>query len=254
MREIKLDRTAIYTGSLILVNPTCPVQKVPKKEEMQAPFDNAPQILMQHRAAVMLRCLLSDIGAERQIIPVSGFRTVWEQQKIFADVFAREGEDFARKFVAVPECSEHETGLAIDLAEKNPKIDFIRPSFPDAGLCGIFRRRASTYGFVQRYQEGKEFITKIAPEPWHFRYVGTPHAAVMETRFFSLEEYITFLRDFTKKKPLSVCLDNCRTAEIYFVPFGEEETMVIALPEKNPYLISGNNMDGVVITIWNTNP
>ena len=35
-------------------------------------------------------------------------------------------------------------------------------------------RRAQPDGFVLRYAEGKESITGISPESWHFRYVGVP--------------------------------------------------------------------------------
>ena len=253
MKTVVISRAAVHTGSLILVNPAHPVRNIPLREELQPPFDSAPQILLQRRAAVMLRCLTADIGAEKKILPVSGYRTGREQQKLYAETMAEKGEDFTRKFVAIPGCSEHETGLAVDLAEKGPEIDFIRPSFPDTGLCGTFRRRAAAYGFIQRYQPGKEVVTKIAPEPWHFRYVGVPHGMVMESRGFSLEEYVDFLRDFSPERPLSIRPENGREAKIYFLAFGKDETMEMSLSEKNPYLISGNNIDGVVITIWNAN-
>ena len=55
-------------------------------------------------------------------------------------------------------------------------IDFIRPDFPDDGVCGAFRRAAARYGFLERYTREKEALTGIAEEPWHFRYVGVPHA------------------------------------------------------------------------------
>ena len=54
------------------------------------------------------------------------------------------------------------------------------PDFPYDGICGAFRRTAAAYGFIERYQRGKEALTGIAPEPWHFRYVGTPHALLMD--------------------------------------------------------------------------
>lgn len=71
-------------------------------------------------------------------------------------------------------CSEHETGLAIDLALAGEEPDFIRPPFPDRGICRRFRQRCADFGFVLRYPAGKETVTGIAHEPWHFRYVGVP--------------------------------------------------------------------------------
>ena len=95
---------------------------------------------------------------------------------------AESGLAFTHKYVAYPGCSEHQTGLAIDLGKAAGHIDFIRPAFPYDGTCGAFRRAAAAYGFIERYQKGKESLTGIAREPWHFRYVGLPHAAIMMTK------------------------------------------------------------------------
>ena len=83
-----------------------------------------------------------------------------------------------------------ETGLAIDLALNAPDIDFICPEFPRTGICRKFRELAPYYGFIERYQKAKEPITGISEEPWHFRYVGTPHSVVIAENGLSLEEYI----------------------------------------------------------------
>ena len=82
------------------------------------------------------------------------------------------GEEFTNQFVARPGHSEHQTGLAIDLGLKQPDIDFLRPYFPYKGICQTFRELSTDYGFIERYPAGKEAITGIAHEPWHFRYVG----------------------------------------------------------------------------------
>ena len=97
-----------------------------------------------------------------------------EQQRIWDDSMAEHGETFTRQYVALPGCSEHQTGLAIDLGKAAGYIDFIRPAFPYDGVCGRFRRLAARYGFIERYQRGKEEVTGISAEPWHFRYVGRP--------------------------------------------------------------------------------
>lgn len=66
-----------------------------------------------------------------------------------------------------------------------------RPAFPYEGVCQMFRERAAEFGFVERYPAGKEPITGIAHEPWHFRYVSPPHARAMVRRGLVLEEYLT---------------------------------------------------------------
>lgn len=81
--------------------------------------------------------------------------------------------------------SEHQTGLAIDLAENKEQIDFICPHFPYTGICGEFRAAAPRFGFIERYVSGKEQITGIGAEPWHFRYVGYPHSVIMAEKNYS---------------------------------------------------------------------
>ena len=138
----------------------------------------------------MLDQLLAAVDGAGTIIPVSGYRPQTEQQAIWDDTLAEHGSAFTETYVARPGCSEHQTGLAIDLGEDVPDLDFIRPSFPDSGACGAFRRAAARYGFLQRYCREKEALTGIAAEPWHFRYVGRPHARIMTDRGLVLEEYL----------------------------------------------------------------
>ena len=100
------------------------------------------------------------------------------------------GPAFTEQFVARPGHSEHQTGLAIDLGLRQQSIDFIRPEFPYEGICQQFRQQAPSFGFIERYPKGKERITGIAHEPWHFRYVGTPHSERMAGLGLTLEEYL----------------------------------------------------------------
>lgn len=125
-----------------------------------------------------------------------------EQQSIFDSSLLENGEEFTRKFVALPGCSEHQTGLAIDLGLKQEEVDFICPEFPYTGICQKFRERAAAYGFIERYQKEKERITGISQEPWHFRYVGCPHAKIMEKYHLCLEEYSELLEQILYGKEI----------------------------------------------------
>ena len=51
------------------------------------------------------------------------------------------------------------------------------------------REHAQDYGFTLRYEEGKEEITGIGYEPWHFRYVGVEVAQYLKEHNLSLEEF-----------------------------------------------------------------
>ena len=98
--------------------------------------------------------------------------------------------------VAKPHCSEHQSGLAVDLARDQPEIDPLCPEFPTYGICGLFRKRAAAFGFIERYPRGKESVTKIGYEPWHFRYVGFPHSVLIQRNGLCLEEYLTQLKQY----------------------------------------------------------
>jgi len=147
-------------------------------------------VLLERETAWTLDRLMAELDGWRSIVPVSGWRPFAEQEAIYRDSLEENGLEFTRKFVALPGHSEHQTGLAIDLGLKGPKLDFIRPDFPYDGICQRFRERAASFGFVERYPAGKEAVTGIAHEPWHFRYVGAPHALEMVRRGLTLEEYL----------------------------------------------------------------
>ena len=184
------------------------------------------------------------MGGAGRIVPVSGWRSRTEQEQIWADSLRDHGEAFTRSYVALPDCSEHQSGLAIDLAKAAEEIDFIRPEFPYDGVCGAFRRSAAKYGFIERYREEKRALTGIAAEPWHFRYVGAPHAQLMETNGLCLEEY----RDFLRQGPRSVALENGRMAQVFYVPAAGAVTEV-EVPE-GCCQISGDNVEGFILTWW----
>ncbi len=236
-------RGGIHNGLLILVNAEHPIQHM--ERPVLAPAVPGSDILLDTRAAAMLSGLISRISAAGEIVPVSGWRSEAEQREIWDGSMRESGEEFTRKYVALPGCSEHQTGLAIDLALRADNIDFIRPEFPYDGVCGRFRALAADYGFVERYQGGKEGVTGIAAEPWHFRYVGRPHARIMCEMGLCLEEYVEYLRAYPYPERLLEVRGEVYEAEVGFA--GARDTL--GLPDA-PYQVSGNNVDGYIYTLW----
>lgn len=49
---------------------------------------------------------------------------------------------------------------------------------------------AANYGFILRYPKDKVAITKVAYEPWHWRYVGVEDAKKIKASGKCLEEYL----------------------------------------------------------------
>lgn len=231
-----LKKEDIYRGNLILINHDYLLKiKIPSME-LEVVDQNHLNMFLQKEANYFLKRTLKKINAKEQIVPVSAFRTLEEQKKIIEDSIIENGEEFTKQYVALPNASEHQTGLAIDLGLNQEKIDFIRPCFPRNGICEEFRKQAVQYGFIERYKEDKKEITKINAEEWHFRYVGYPHSAIIEKYGFCLEEYI----DYLKKESITY-----KDYSIEFVPYCGEPLL---LELHNEDSVSGNNVDGFIIT------
>lgn len=251
MRTVTLDKADVYKGSLVLVNREHPIMDNSIMNPMQlTPVDaRYKNIFLETRTAVLLSQLLLSIGCRDEIIPVSGYRSRKEQERIYADSLSENGSEFTKQYVALPDRSEHQTGLAIDLGKNENEIDFIRPDFPYTGIYGDFRKNAAKYGFVERYGENKVAITGIAHEPWHFRYVGYPHAQIMQKEGMCLEEYIRFTKDFSYEGKHLRIKEQGNDTEAFYVSADSDATS-IELPESDCFQVSGNNVDGFIVTIW----
>lgn len=90
--------------------------------------------------------------------------------------------------VTVPGTSEHEVGLSLDIISNTySKLD---EKFGSTDAGKWLKNNAHKYGFILRYPKGKENITGIIYEPWHYRYVGIDAATVIYEKNITLEEFI----------------------------------------------------------------
>lgn len=244
MKTVILKNNEVYRGPLRVVNALYPVKTC--CDTILTPFCAGNQaVLMELKAATLLSQLLAVTGCHDEIIPVSGYRSRAEQEMIYLETLRGYGAAFTKNYVAQPDCSEHQTGLSVDLSENTECIDYLRPSFPYHGKFGEFRRLAPKYGYIERYGPDKEKITGILHEPWHFRYVGYPHAAIMKEYNLCLEEYADFIREFSCiGKPLGF-----GETDVFFTDSKRAE-LGIELPENACIQTSGNNIDGFIITVW----
>lgn len=122
------------------------------------------------------------------IILDSGYRSFDYQQKVFEENVKENGIEHAKKYVAIPGASEHQTGLAIDFAAlRNGEFyDDIKEETIEAKWM---KENAYKYGFILRYPKEKENITGYSFEPWHYRYVGFPLSKYLTQNNLTLEEY-----------------------------------------------------------------
>lgn len=248
MKTVTLNHDSIHSGNLILVNAHHLCRDNITKRTLSPVNTDTDKILLDRDAVKHLSCLMNRINGWGQIVAVSGWRSMQEQTEIYSDSLKDNGRSFTEKYVAHPGHSEHQTGLAIDLALKQEHIDFICPDFPYKGICQTFRHDAVSYGFIERYPENKENVTGIAHEPWHFRYVGVPHAEIMVKHGFVLEEYISFLKNFPRGEThyLHKAEDKC--IAVSYLRADRTADTQLEIDESIPCSVSGNNIDGFIIT------
>lgn len=110
------------------------------------------------------------------LVPVSGFRTVEQQEELFkAQIQRRGSQEAASKVSAPPGYSEHHTGFAIDLTDGNfPKKD-ITIDFENTKAFQWLTRRGQEFGFELSFPPNNP--QGVSYEPWHWRYIGSPEAA-----------------------------------------------------------------------------
>lgn len=143
--KIELQRKWIHTGNLILVNADYSYDEQVNEMDLVNIGTQNNKTLLERRPAVLLSEIMGKINGWGKISAVSGWRSMQEQKKIYTQSLKENGSEFTQKYVALPGHSEHQTGLAIDLALTSDNIDFIRPDFPYAGICQTFRNLAIQY-------------------------------------------------------------------------------------------------------------
>ena len=94
----------------------------------------------------------------------------------------------ASQAVTVPGSSEHQIGLAVDIITDG--YTSLDEGFGDTKAGKWLAENSADYGFILRYPAGKEEITSIEYEPWHFRYVGKDVAKEIMSKGITFEEYL----------------------------------------------------------------
>ena len=98
-----------------------------------------------------------------------------------------EAYQLASEAVTVPGASEHQIGLALDIVCNDYMT--LDEGFGETEAGKWLAENSCKYGFILRYPAGKEFITGIEYEPWHFRYVGSEAASLITEQGITLEEF-----------------------------------------------------------------
>ncbi|MBR3474000.1 MAG: M15 family metallopeptidase [Oscillospiraceae bacterium] len=123
----------------------------------------------------------------------SGYRSYSDQaanfQRICQNNGISDGKDSAGHYITMPAgCSEHQLALCCDITDRYYQIK--NASIEQTATYQWLNEHCAEYGFVQRFPSGKEDITGVMYEPWHFRYVGVEVAEYMTENHLTLEEFL----------------------------------------------------------------
>lgn len=144
-----------------------------------------------------LLSMFSDAKEEGIVLAVcSPYRDLEYQKMLFNRKMKRymgmgmsymEAYQLSSQVVTVPGASEHQIGLALDIVCN--EYTALDEGFGETEAGKWLAENSCKYGFILRYPEGKEYITGIDYEPWHFRYVGEDAATVITEQSITLEEF-----------------------------------------------------------------
>lgn len=173
----KCDKKVFKKSGVTYINDILIVNK-----KYKLPKDYNPGI--DSIALGQLNRLIKDSNFDLYI--VSDFRTYDVQKKLYDNSIRERGYKYTEKYVARAGYSEHQTGLAFDVLDKNSS----KEDFEFTKSAKWLNDNCYYYGFIIRYPKDKENITNYKYEPWHLRYVGEKVAKEIMKKEITLEEYL----------------------------------------------------------------
>jgi D-alanyl-D-alanine carboxypeptidase len=238
---IDVTKEMIYQGDLLLVNKDHPVPKGLHPEEEAVSLIKNPefidgfgvldhQVLLSPRLAERFATMVKAAGKEgiNHFLISSGYRDEEKQDELYRQMGSK---------LALPAgYSEHNLGLSLDIGSSQAEMN----AAPEGRWL---KENAWKYGFILRYPDDKTAITGIQFEPWHFRYVGLPHSAIIHKNGFVLEEYMDYLKE---QQSVSITVQG-QKYHVFYYRVTQKQT--IQVPVQGSYEIAGNNMDGVIVTV-----
>ncbi|WP_458352321.1 VanY-A/VanY-F/VanY-M family D-Ala-D-Ala carboxypeptidase [Peribacillus frigoritolerans] len=243
-QKIEITEEQIHQGNLLLVNSEYAVQQTGIQSDIINLFThkelNAGYQLLNNEIKLSeeiaeefkeMMAAAEEEGVSNFLIS-SGYRNFDEQSGLYKEM----GADYALPAGH----SEHNLGLALDVGSTQMKMK-------EAPEGEWIEENAWKNGFVLRYPANKTDITGIQYEPWHIRYVGLPHSAIMQGMNLVLEEYLDYLKE---EKSISVSVEGKKYTISYY-PISQNGTIEVEVPANEQYEISGNNIDGVIVTTLN---
>ncbi|AFY42508.1 D-alanyl-D-alanine carboxypeptidase family protein [Nostoc sp. PCC 7107] len=142
-------------------------------ESELAPITADRRIRMRKTAAEKFRAMTQAARSAGVIlVPISGFRSVKEQEQLFFEVGAQRNQTPAQRAAlsAPPGHSEHHTGYAVDIGDGTASVTNLQADFDRTKAFGWLQTNAARFGFEMSFPQDN--VQGVSYEPWHWRFVG----------------------------------------------------------------------------------
>lgn len=125
------------------------------------------------------------------LIVNSSYRDYETQKEIYEDYKDKNGAEYADKYAARPNFSEHQTGLSLDIFSPG----YGMKNFESSSAFVWLSSNCYKYGFILRYPKDKEDLTGYSYEAWHYRYLGKDLAQKVHESTLTFDEYYAYYLD-----------------------------------------------------------
>ena len=177
--------TADPASLTVLVNKhyILPAGYVPELEALGRGYGSGS---LRPEAAQAFRAMADGARADGVALrSVSAYRSYQTQKSTYNRYLRQYRQAVVDTFSARPGHSEHQTGLGLDI-----NVASSRAHFENTPAFAWLKEHCAEYGFILRYDQGKEDITGYRFEPWHYRYVGVETAKAVMEQDLCYEEYL----------------------------------------------------------------
>lgn len=246
---VSMIPNAVFEGDLILVNKQY-AYSFPTSEEAQAvpiyqTMTDSYQVQdyetnLLPKAITALNNMMDAFYTEKGLsdcMVISAYRTKEYQDELYNSGTS----DIQGGY------SELHTGLSFDLGIF-PDGESSYYYLPEGDYAWI-QENCGNYGYIIRYPADKKDLTGMDSKSYQFRYVGVPHAVYMSQNNLCLEEYIELLKHYTYDGEHLTVAAGEKTYEIYYVAADPSADTEVPVPSDKTYEISGNNVDGFIVTV-----
>jgi D-alanyl-D-alanine carboxypeptidase len=156
-------------------------------EDELVPLSANPDVRLRTTAAEQFEAMTQAAARDGiTLVPLSGYRTLEEQEHLFFDIKAERGQDAHTRaeVSAPPGYSEHHTGYAIDIGDANHPDTHVNEGFGETAAFQWLQENAPRYDFELSFPP--ENLQGVAFEPWHWRFIGDRNS--LETFYIEEEQ------------------------------------------------------------------